>query len=209
VNDACGNRIIGPTIWTDDGRCAVCGYVPKMGNRRTDSSKRNWIRFCRVQHEAKHQRPAPPEKEKTDSCRDRRRWERYQSRDVNGLFEPEDEILGGCLAHREEYELTQDFPGMPDPPASPISGGCPACGYSMLGLRKTQRDRSAASGIAWANYEHPTFTRGHIDHAQRLARMSRGVSGPAEVTDRAPRALDEWANRMVDEARARMGRDRR
>ncbi len=57
MNDACGNRIIGPTIWTDDGRCAVCGYVPRVGNRSTPESKRNWFWWCRVRHEQSHQRP--------------------------------------------------------------------------------------------------------------------------------------------------------
>ncbi len=206
MDDACGNRIIGPTIWLDDGQCGVCGYVPRLGNRRTPESKRNWIRYCRVQHESKHQRPTPPEKEKTDSCRKRQQWERYQGDVI--LEDMADEILGGCLAHREEYELTQDFPGMPDPPTTPFVGGCPACGYSMLGRRKTGRDRRVASGVEWANYEHPTFTRADVEHAQRLARMSRGA-GLAEVTDRAPRSLDEWADRTVEAARVRLGRGER
>ena len=54
MNDAHGNLIVGPTIWTDDGCCGICGYRPRIGNRRMPESRRNWTSYCRTRHEFKH-----------------------------------------------------------------------------------------------------------------------------------------------------------
>jgi hypothetical protein len=38
------------------GACDLCGYSPRMGNRRTPQSRANWLRYLRQKHEDKHMR---------------------------------------------------------------------------------------------------------------------------------------------------------
>ena len=43
------------SIW-DGICCRLCDYQIRMGNRRTPTSRANWIRYCQQRHEGKHRK---------------------------------------------------------------------------------------------------------------------------------------------------------
>ncbi len=45
----------GNGIWEFPTKCKLCGYIPKMGNRRTATSRANWLRYCMARHHTMHE----------------------------------------------------------------------------------------------------------------------------------------------------------